>query len=76
MVKFLSFQKISLPSDLASNITSMLKFWLAWVLSVQRYRRKRATDISELVNGDTPSKSKVRTFTETWTKTDFDRFTP
>ena len=58
MVKFPSFQKISLPSDSASNITPMLKFWVACMLSVRRYRRKRGTDIGELVYGETPSKSK------------------
>ena len=57
MVKFLSFQKISLPSDPASLITPMLKFWVACVLSAPRNRRKRCTDIGDLVSGETPSKS-------------------
>ena len=57
MVKFLSFQKISLPSDFASNISPMLKFWVACVLSAPRNRRKRCTDIGDLVYGETPSKS-------------------
>ena len=56
MVKFLSFQKISLPSDLASNISPMLKFWVACVLSAPRNRRKRCTDIGDLVYGETSSK--------------------
>ena len=34
MVKFSSFKKILSPSDSASNITPMLKFWVACVLSV------------------------------------------
>ena len=58
MAKFSSFQKISLPSDWASYNAPMLKFWVACMLSVRRYRRKRDTDIGELVYGETPSKSK------------------
>ena len=56
-IKFSSFKKISLPSDLASNITPMLKFWVACVLSVRRNRRKRGTDIDDVVYGESPSKS-------------------
>ena len=59
MVKFSSFQKISMPSDSAFDITPMLKFWVACMLSVHRYRRKRGTDIGDLVYGETPSKSKI-----------------
>ena len=58
MVKFSSFQKILVPSDSASNITPMVKFWVAWVLSVRRNRRKRGTDIINFVYGETRSKSK------------------
>ena len=47
-----------MPSDSASNITPMVKFWVAWVLSVRRNRRKRGTDIYDLVYGKTPSKSR------------------
>ena len=46
-----------MPSDPASNITPMLKFWVACVLSVERYRQKRGTHIGDLVYGETPSKS-------------------
>ena len=58
MVKCSSFQKILVPSDSASNITPMVKFWVAWVLSVRRNRRKRGTDIINFVYGETRSKSK------------------
>ena len=57
MVKFSSVKKILLSSDSASNITPMLKFWVACVLSVRRNRRKRGTDIDDLVYGESPSKS-------------------
>ena len=56
--KVFEFTKISMPSDLASNITPMIKFWVTYVLSVGRYRRKLATDIDQLVYGEAPSKSK------------------
>ena len=57
MVKFFSFQKISLPSDPALLMTPMLKFWVACVLSAPRNRRKRCTDIGDFVSGETSSKS-------------------
>ena len=49
---------MSLPSDSASDMIPMLRFWVTCVLSVGKYRRKRGTDIGELVYGETPSKSK------------------
>ena len=59
MVKFSNFPKISLPSDSASDIIPMLKFWVACMLSVRRYGRKHVTDIDQFVYGKTPSKSKI-----------------
>ena len=59
MVKFSNFPKISLPSDSASDIIPMLKFWVACMLSVRRYRWKRGMDIDQLVYGETPSESKI-----------------
>ena len=51
--------KVSLPSDSASDIIHMLKFRVACVLSVRRYRRKLVSDIDQFVYGETPSKSKI-----------------
>ena len=39
----------------------MLKFWVAWVLSGWRYRRKCGTDIGDLVSGISLPKSRFFT---------------